>query len=173
MGRALLWLLAGVVSLAVIVIAIAPEVLLADALATSELAGVVLAAGLPGLMLLAVVAVARRRTHDRAQPSHDPASDPPVPAPTGGGTDPPAGHLAPRLARQEQRMDRTARAALVAALIGFVSVAGLGVFLGFDPVGSVVAGAVVAVLVGLLLLGASRRAESFHPTNGRADGPHD
>jgi hypothetical protein len=72
-------------------------------------------------------------------------------------------------------MDRTLRAVLVAAAIGFATVAGLGVFLGFDVTGSVVAGLIGAVLAGLLLWGASRRAESFHPTpvEPRFPGPPD
>ncbi len=59
-------------------------------------------------------------------------------------------------------MDRTLRAALFAAVIAFVSVAGLGIFLlPGATTGSVVAGVVAAVLSALLLLGASRRADSF------------
>jgi hypothetical protein len=72
-------------------------------------------------------------------------------------------------------MDRTLRAVLVAAVIAFLAIAGLGVFLGFDPTGSVVAGVVAAALAGLLLWGASRRAESFHttPVEPRFPGPPD
>lgn len=66
-------------------------------------------------------------------------------------------------------MDRTLRASLSAALIAFVAVAGLGVFLGFDVAPSLVAGAAVAAMAGLLLWGASRRADSFHPTDVSAD----
>lgn len=62
-------------------------------------------------------------------------------------------------------MDRTLRATLVAALIAFATVAGLGIFLGFSSTGSVIAGVVTAVVAGALLWGASRRAESFHPTD--------
>lgn len=59
-------------------------------------------------------------------------------------------------------MDRTVRAALVAAVIAFVAVAGLGAFLLPGAVtASVIAGLVAAVLAGGLLLGASRRADSF------------
>ncbi|MFU8839510.1 MAG: hypothetical protein ACNA8R_02175 [Nitriliruptoraceae bacterium] len=65
-------------------------------------------------------------------------------------------------------MDRTLRAAVTAALLGFVTVAGLGVFLGFPTTGSLVAGAVTGVLAGGLLLGAGRRAETFHPTDPNA-----
>lgn len=64
-------------------------------------------------------------------------------------------------------MDRTARAALLAALVAFAAVAGFGVFLGFDPVGSIVAGLVLALLAALLLWGAARRAETFHEPAGR------
>ncbi len=72
-------------------------------------------------------------------------------------------------------MDRTLRAVLLAVVIAFAAVAGLGVFLGFDPTGAVLAGVVAAVLAGLLLWGASRRAESFHtaPVEPRFPGPPD
>jgi hypothetical protein len=73
-------------------------------------------------------------------------------------------------------MDRTLRAALLAGLIAFAAVAGFGVFLGFDPVGSVVAGLVLAALSGLLLWGAARRAETFHeptPPSPGFPGPPD
>lgn len=69
-------------------------------------------------------------------------------------------------------MDRTLRAAVLAALLGFVTVAGLGVFLGFPTRGSLITGAVVAVLAGGLLLGAGRRAETFHPTGPASDAEH-
>jgi hypothetical protein len=59
-------------------------------------------------------------------------------------------------------MGRTLRAALLAAFIAFASVAGLGLFLGFPTVGSLVAGGVAAVLAALLLWGAARRADTFH-----------
>ena len=59
-------------------------------------------------------------------------------------------------------MSRTWRAVLLAAVIGFVAVAGLGVFLGFDAVPSVIAGLAIAALAGLLLWAAARRADSFH-----------
>jgi hypothetical protein len=62
-------------------------------------------------------------------------------------------------------MDRTLRAALLAAFIGFATVAGMGVFLGFDPTGSLVTGVIVALIAGGLLWGAARRAETFHPTD--------
>ena len=73
-------------------------------------------------------------------------------------------------------MDRTLRAALVAALIAFASVAGFGVFLGFDATGSVIAGAVLAVLAALLIWGAARRADTFHeptPPSPGFPGPPD
>ena len=74
-------------------------------------------------------------------------------------------------------MDRTVRAAVLAAVIGFAVIAGLGVFLGFDTVGSVIAGAVVAVVAALLIWGAARRAETFHdtttPPSPRFPGPPD
>ncbi|MFA9443904.1 hypothetical protein [Egicoccus sp. AB-alg6-2] len=61
-------------------------------------------------------------------------------------------------------MDRTVRAALLAAFIGFATVAGLGMFLGFDASGSLLAGAAVAAIAGLLILAAARRSETFHDT---------
>lgn len=65
-------------------------------------------------------------------------------------------------------MDRTRLAALASAVLGFATVAGLGVFLGFPTRGSVITGLVTAVLAGALLLGAGRRAETFHPTDPTA-----
>ena len=62
-------------------------------------------------------------------------------------------------------MSRTLFAALLAAVVVGGAVAGLGVFLGFPTNGSLVSGAVAGLLSGLLLLGASRRAETFHPTD--------
>jgi hypothetical protein len=58
-------------------------------------------------------------------------------------------------------MDRTLRATLLAAFIAFASVAGLGIFLGFEPVGALIAGAVLAVFAALLIWGAARRADTF------------
>ena len=59
-------------------------------------------------------------------------------------------------------MDRTLRAALLAALLTFAAVAGLGVFLGFDALGSVMAGAILGLAGGALIWLAGRRADSFH-----------
>jgi type VI protein secretion system component VasK len=67
-SRALLWLLVGVAVLAIAVVAVAPELLRADVRATSELAVIAVAAGLPGAVVLAVIAWSRRR--------HDPADGP-------------------------------------------------------------------------------------------------
>lgn len=61
-------------------------------------------------------------------------------------------------------MDRTLRAALLAALIAFAAVAGSGIFLGFDAVGSIVAGLVLGALAAGLILAAARRAETFEAT---------
>jgi len=59
-------------------------------------------------------------------------------------------------------MDRTFRAALVAALVGFVAIAGFGWMLGF-PVGpSVVAGVVAAAVFAGIVLAAARRSTNFH-----------
>jgi hypothetical protein len=65
-------------------------------------------------------------------------------------------------------VDRTIRAALFTAVITFAVIAGLGVFLGFEVGASLIAGALAAAVGGLLLWGASRRADSFHPTDPNA-----
>lgn len=73
-------------------------------------------------------------------------------------------------------MDRTLGAALLAAVITFGAVAGVGVFLGLGSSGSLIAGVVLGLLAGLLLLGASRRAETFHeptPPSPRVPLDHD
>jgi hypothetical protein len=73
-------------------------------------------------------------------------------------------------------MDRTVRAALLAAFIAFAAVAGFGVFLGFDPTGSIIAGLVLGVLSALLIWGAARRADTFHeptPPSPGFPGPPD
>jgi membrane protein implicated in regulation of membrane protease activity len=59
-------------------------------------------------------------------------------------------------------MDRTSRAALVAAVIAFAAVGGLGVLLGLPAAPSLTTGAVIAVVSALLIHAAARRAESFH-----------
>jgi hypothetical protein len=72
-------------------------------------------------------------------------------------------------------VDRTLRAALLAAFIAFATVAGFGVFLGFDPVGSVIAGLVLGLLMAAMIWGAARRAETFEtptpPTPGFPGAP--
>jgi len=65
-------------------------------------------------------------------------------------------------------MDRTLRAALIAAVAVSGTVAGLGAFLGFPAVPAIVIGVVLGLLAGLLLWGAARRAETFHPTDPNA-----
>lgn len=67
MGRALLWLLAGFAALTIAVVAMAPELLRADVGATSELVVIAVAAGLPGLVVLAVIAASRRRRSDERE----------------------------------------------------------------------------------------------------------
>jgi hypothetical protein len=59
--RALLWLLAGLALLVLTVFALFPELLQARSGTVSELALVVIAAGIPGLVIIAVVALRRRR----------------------------------------------------------------------------------------------------------------
>lgn len=63
---------------------------------------------------------------------------------------------------------RTYGAALASALVVGGSLAGLGVFLGFPTGPSLGFGAVCGLLAALLLLGASRRADTFHPTEANA-----
>jgi hypothetical protein len=73
-------------------------------------------------------------------------------------------------------MDRTLGAALLATFITFATVAGTGVFLGLGTTGPIVAGVLLGLLAGLLLWGASRRAETFHeptPPSPRFPGPPD
>ena len=65
-------------------------------------------------------------------------------------------------------MDRTLRAALVAALVGFAAIAGFGWMLGF-PVGpSAVAGVVAGVVFAGIVLAAARRSADFHDPGGPA-----
>lgn len=61
MTRGLLWLAGGLVLLMVLLVASAPELLSADAAALTSLAGLVLAAAIPGLVIIAVVAVRAHR----------------------------------------------------------------------------------------------------------------
>lgn len=70
--RALWWLLGGLGLLALTVVALMPE-LLGDLSGLGALALVVLAAGLPGIAIMGVVAVRRRptRTHDGDDGGHD------------------------------------------------------------------------------------------------------
>jgi hypothetical protein len=56
---------------------------------------------------------------------------------------------------------RTIRAALVAFALAFGGFAGIGVFLGFDAVPSVVTGLVLGGLCGLMILGVAKRAEGM------------
>jgi hypothetical protein len=66
-GRALLWVLAGVAGLAIGVVAMAPELLRADVGATSELVVIAAAAGIPGLVVIAVIAATRHRRSDGSE----------------------------------------------------------------------------------------------------------
>jgi hypothetical protein len=66
-ARALLWVLAGFAVLAIAIVAVAPELLRADVGATSELVVIAAAAGIPGLVVLAVLAASRRRRSDEPE----------------------------------------------------------------------------------------------------------
>lgn len=68
-------------------------------------------------------------------------------------------------------MDRTLRAALVAALIGLVAVGGIAAFLGIPATTAVVSGIVAAVLFGGLILLAARRSEHLEPPATPRDPP--
>lgn len=61
--RALLWLVAGLGLLALAMVAVAPELLTAAPGAGAELVLLVFAAAVPGLIVLGVVALRRRREH--------------------------------------------------------------------------------------------------------------
>ena len=65
-------------------------------------------------------------------------------------------------------MNRTYGAALISAVVVGGSLSGLGIYLGFPATPSVWFGVVCGLLAGLLLIGASRRADTFHPTDPNA-----
>ncbi len=65
-------------------------------------------------------------------------------------------------------MDRTVRAALVAGVSVALTIGVLGPFLGFPTTPAIVTAVVLGVLAALLLWGAGRRAETFHPTDPTA-----
>lgn len=65
-------------------------------------------------------------------------------------------------------MSRTYGAALVAAVVVGGSLIGLGLYLGFSAAPTVWFGLVCGLLAGLLLVAASRRADTFHPTDPNA-----
>jgi hypothetical protein len=58
--------------------------------------------------------------------------------------------------------DRTLRAALVADLIGFASVAGIALFLGVPLLPAIVAGAIAGTLFFFLIWAAGKRSATFH-----------
>lgn len=60
-------------------------------------------------------------------------------------------------------MDRTVRAALVAALIGVAGIGGIAWFLGVPSGSALVAGLVAGAAFGGLILLAARRADSLAP----------
>ena len=61
---------------------------------------------------------------------------------------------------------RTLRAAIVAEVIAFASVLGIGLFLGFDLVPTLITAAILGTLAFILIVAAARRAESFEPPPG-------
>lgn len=73
--RAVWWLLGGIALLAVVIVLLAPE-LLGDLRGLGSLALVVIAAGLPGLLIVLVVAARRRRARARGDLPEDRAGGP-------------------------------------------------------------------------------------------------
>jgi drug/metabolite transporter (DMT)-like permease len=71
MLRGILWLVGGLVLLAVAVLGTAPELRSADTSATVGLAGLVLAAGVPGLALIGWTAWRRRGAEPTAEERAD------------------------------------------------------------------------------------------------------
>lgn len=63
-------------------------------------------------------------------------------------------------------MDRTLRAAFVAALIGLVGIGGIAAFLGVPATTAIISGVVAGVLFGVLILLAARRADTMAPPAG-------
>jgi len=80
MLRSLLWLMAGLLVLVGLVLVSAPELVLADPAATSQLLLLAAVAGVPGLLVLVTIAARRRLRND------------PGPDPDGGDHDPAARH---------------------------------------------------------------------------------
>lgn len=70
-------------------------------------------------------------------------------------------------------MDRTLRAALVAALIGLVLVGGMAWFLGLATSTALVSGIVAAALFAALILLAARRADDLGGGGGGGGGTPD
>jgi len=68
MGRALLWLGAGLLALVALVLLTTPELVGANPSLVVTLIGVVLLAGLPGLAIVALLAARRARHGDHTQP---------------------------------------------------------------------------------------------------------
>jgi hypothetical protein len=71
--------------------------------------------------------------------------------------------------------DRTLRAALVADLIGFSSVAGIALFLGVPLLPAVITGAIAGTLFFFLIWAAGKRSATFHdsaaPVSGDSTAP--
>ncbi|MFA9431579.1 hypothetical protein [Egicoccus sp. AB-alg2] len=68
MRRALLWLGAGVLALVVLVLVTAPELVGADLSGVAGLLGIVLLAGVPGVLLIGWLAARRARRGDHTTP---------------------------------------------------------------------------------------------------------
>lgn len=65
-------------------------------------------------------------------------------------------------------MSRTHLAAAGSAVVVAAALTGLGMFLGFPATPVAWVGIVAGLLAGLLVLGAGRRAETFHPPQANA-----
>jgi hypothetical protein len=76
MLRSLLWLVAGLVAFAVVIVLSAPELAFRDLTGTAQLALLAGIAGVPGLLVLVTIAVRRRLRND---PGPDPDATGPDP----------------------------------------------------------------------------------------------
>ena len=74
-ARALLWVVGGLVLTALVLVAVAPEVVRSDPRVVVELSGLVVLAGVPGIVLLVVAAIRRKRM-GLDDLGHDPSARP-------------------------------------------------------------------------------------------------
>ncbi|MCA1784009.1 MAG: hypothetical protein LC679_18130 [Intrasporangiaceae bacterium] len=79
MVRSLLWLVAGLVAFALVIVISAPELAFRDLTGTAQLALLAGIAGVPGLLVLLTIAIRRRMRNDPG-PNPDAGRDPRAPA---------------------------------------------------------------------------------------------